>query len=139
MTIIQFLSRAAALALALAWAPAAHAADPVVHWDGNYLLNKCTEALDREIKDPLGAVACYAYLRGVADVIIISNDIGSGLGICIDRQVKTSQLRDIAISFLRRNAKDRHRNAGALAALAFKEAWPCQPTQSKGANPLLVR
>jgi Rap1a immunity proteins len=35
----------------------------------------------------------------------------------------------VVVKYIRDNPKDRHLNAAAITALAFKDAWPCSPAE----------
>ena len=81
--------------------------------DGNRLL----KFIDSELWSEKGFA--QGYIAGVAD----SYDEEL---FCIPPRVTLGQLHDLATSFIRRNAKERHRHAGALVAIAFVEAYPCK-------------
>ena len=52
--------------------------------------------------------------------------IAPSLRDCIPQEVDDTQLRDVAIDYLRTHPKDRHLAATILVTEAFGEAWPCQ-------------
>ena len=43
-----------------------------------------------------------------------------------DPRLPSPPRSDVVIKYIRDNPKDRHLNAATIAALAFKDAWPCE-------------
>jgi Rap1a immunity proteins len=96
---------------------------------GNAILDRCTSRLDRDQE------YCLAWMKLGADNAMSLKGIDPDLPLCIPRQVDATQLRDVAIAYLRTHPKDRHIAASILVAEAFNDAWPCQATgQFRGSN-----
>jgi hypothetical protein len=88
--------------------------------DGNVLLYVCTSS------DPKNRGFCYVYMTAVGDTLAFMRTvIKDEYPICVRGNVTSAQMADVVVKYIRDNPKDRHLNAATIAALAFKEAWPC--------------
>jgi hypothetical protein len=67
---------------------------------------------------------CYGYIFGAVDTALIF-DL-SGVEICIPRGVTRHQLKDVVVSYLDKQPKDRHKTASTLLAMSFVEAFNCK-------------
>jgi hypothetical protein len=85
--------------------------------DGNKFLVECTSLGYQE-------VACYEYIKGIADVLV--HDSIAGYRACVPPRVLDTQLRDVVVQYLQRNAPQRHYGAAGLVAEAIAEAFPCR-------------
>ena len=98
---------------------------------GNELLEYCEEENNK----------CYGYLMGFVDTIFLTekmlNSFGKILGpnakrpltlICFptSSSFKSAQLRQVWMKWAEDHPEHLHRNASALALVAFEEAWPCE-------------
>jgi hypothetical protein len=88
--------------------------------DGNSFLRSCDV-------DPGGIQGwCIDYAQGLADGLmvwqILSPDTARA---CIAPEIAASQLREVAVRYLRAHPEKRHQSAGIVLANAFVEAWPC--------------
>jgi len=81
--------------------------------DGNELLASCGS-------DHQASQYCWGYVTAVADALR-----GAAIFCVPPRQVKPSQLVDIARLYLREHPEKRHEPAADHLALAFKEKFPC--------------
>jgi hypothetical protein len=109
---------------------AAHAEGLVLQWmTGNELFDKCSQP-------PNGSglySQCIGYVEGVVDVLNLHRTM-DGYSNCIPVNVQASQLRDVAMNYLREHPQDRHLGAAMLTITAFAQAWcPAndQPTVSR--------
>lgn len=91
---------------------------------GNEWVARCNAPSDSAWR-----VACTAYVRGLADGLILRS-VEPGARACISPKVLANQLRDIGLRFMASNPKDRHLDAGVLLTIAFQEAWPCKPERT---------
>jgi Rap1a immunity proteins len=87
---------------------------------GNAILDRCTKQSDRDQE------YCLAWMRLALDNRKSLKAIVPDLPDCIPQEVDDTQLRDVAVVYLRAHPKDRHLAATPLVAEAFIEAWPCQ-------------
>ncbi len=87
---------------------------------GNAILDRCTKQSDSDQE------YCLAWMRLAFDNGKSLKAIVPKLQDCIPLEVDDTQLRDVAIEYLRSHPKDRHLAATILVAQAFSEAWPCQ-------------
>jgi Rap1a immunity proteins len=85
---------------------------------GNTILDHCSKQSDQDY--------CLAWMQLAADNGRAMKAIDPELKTCIPQEVDATQLRDVAVDYLRKNAKDRHMAATILVAEAFADAWPCQ-------------
>jgi hypothetical protein len=89
--------------------------------DGNVILYACTSA------DPKHSGFCHIYMTAVGDTLAFMRGVlKDNFPICMTGNVTSRQLGDVVVKYIRDNPKDRHLNAATIAALAFKDAWPCQ-------------
>jgi hypothetical protein len=86
---------------------------------GNIILDRCTKQSDRDQE------YCLTWMQLAADNAMQMKAIDPKLPLCIPQEVDATQLRDVAIEHLRKNAKNRHMAASILVAEAFYKAWPC--------------
>jgi hypothetical protein len=103
-----------ALGASVIGAPAARA-QRVSKVDGNRLLAMCTVKAPGE---------CDAYLSGIADAIEAQGRAKAEA--CIPTPVTGTQLRDVAVKYIRGNPQSRQMKAGALTIKAFAAAFPCR-------------
>jgi hypothetical protein len=74
------------------------------------------------------ALACTGYVRGFADGLRSWRDFEPGTArICIPNEAPGTQLRDVALKYIRDNPERRHQSAAFLFLMAFVKAWPCGP------------
>jgi hypothetical protein len=108
---------------------AERAAEPLivptqVEIDGNVILHACAS------NDPKNSGFCHVYMTVVADTLTFMRGVmKDNFPICVTGNVTSKQLGDVV--YIRDNPKDRHLNAATIAALAFKDAWPCELGRGK--------
>jgi hypothetical protein len=91
----------------------------VAEVDGNAILYACTT--------PQYAGFCHTYISAVGDTLAFMRSvIKDKFPICMEGKVTSHQLGQVVVKYIHDNPKDRHLSAATIAALAFKEAWPCQ-------------
>lgn len=87
--------------------------------DGNELLSICGE------DDAFSRGYCLGYIRGLTigvDYLLVTKDAK----ICYPDGVTWGQIKDVAVSYIRRNPAKRADRAIFLVGLASAEAWPCR-------------
>jgi uncharacterized protein YraI len=88
--------------------------------DGNVILYACTAS------DPKNSSFCHIYMTAVADSLAFMRGVlKDNFPICVTGNITSRQLGDVVVKYIRDNPRDRHLNAATIAALAFKDAWPC--------------
>lgn len=105
------------LAALLASTPAK--ANDTVSDNGNEILEICDRGTN------FGDGFCIGYIRGLktaVDVIIRLNDRQT----CYPDGITVGQLRDVVVSYVRRNPANRHEGATLVFMRAISEAWPCK-------------
>lgn len=113
----MFFTAALAGALALSSSPAS-ARETVVD-DGNSMLSICTQT------DIYSEGYCLGYIRALsAGVDVVLADTKQY--VCYGDNVTMGQIRDVVVSYLRRNPAKRHENSLVLVGYASIEAWPCK-------------
>lgn len=85
---------------------------------GNLILDRCSKQSDQDY--------CLAWMQLAADNGRALKAIDPELKNCIPQAVDATQLRDVAVDYLRKNPRDRHIAATILVTGAWAEAWPCQ-------------
>lgn len=86
--------------------------------DGNDLLDVCTKG------DYFSDGYCLGYIRGLSngvDMVLYT----SKQRICYGPNITIGQIRDVVVSYIRRNPAKRNENAMVLVSWASAEAWPC--------------
>lgn len=86
--------------------------------DGNDLLDVCTK------DDYFSQGYCLGYIRALSsgvDAILATNK----QQICYRQGITIGQIRDVVVSYIRRNPAKRNENAMVLVSWASAEAWPC--------------
>jgi Rap1a immunity proteins len=87
-------------------------------------------------RSPMQRIACWTYARGIADGITMAvpDDDQAGFA-CIGQEVQAAQLADVGRRFISKLPEYRHKPAGILLGLAFREAWPCETRSSAAPLP----
>ena len=93
--------------------------------DGNFLLSTC----DRT--DQAGAAYCIGYIVAVADSLAEGEPVPTrdGTGVfraCVPVGATSTQVKDVAVKWLRENPRERHLGAWSLVAAAIGQAFPCR-------------
>ena len=95
--------------------------------DGNFLYRYCeTDRSDAAYYQR--NAYCIGYIIGAIDQMALSQEI-NGLPQCVPSNADSAQLRDVVVSYIQRNPRDRHVSAAALVSLAMLEAYGCQFAQ----------
>jgi hypothetical protein len=82
--------------------------------------------------DPKNSGFCHVYMTAVADTLtFMRGAMKDNFPICVTGNVTSKQLGDVVVEYIRDNPRDRHLNAATIAALAFKDAWPCESGRGK--------
>jgi len=97
------------------------------HQTGNALLSLCTS------EDFTDKTQCLGYVQGIADEFEMMRSINGGTA-CTPAGVQTSQLIDVAASYLQKHPEKRQLGAAFLVISAYSEAWCPAPLQ-KSINP----
>jgi Rap1a immunity proteins len=87
--------------------------------DGDLILYACTSS------DPTDRGFCHVYMTAVRDTLALRTVIKDEFPICMTGNITSRQLADVVVKYIKDNPKDRHLNAATVAALAFRDAWPC--------------
>jgi hypothetical protein len=87
--------------------------------DGNLILYACTSS------DSNNVGFCHTYMTAVADTLNFMGSIMKDQFPICAKGITSHQMGQVVVKYIRDNPKDRHLNAATIAALAFKEAWPC--------------
>jgi hypothetical protein len=103
------------LAVLLALPPALASAQRISPLNGNRLLTLCTSR---------DAAGCDAYLSGIADAITVQGRAAAAA--CIPGEVTGTQLREVAVKYIRAHPERLQEKAGHLAVEAFARAFPCK-------------
>ena len=106
------------LAAALMWSTPAHSRN-VVSNDGNELLELCSNS------DYFSQGYCMGYIRALSSGVNLILYTG-GKQICYQPNITVGQMRDVVVSYIRRNPQSRNKDAIVLVSWALAEAWPCQ-------------
>jgi len=71
---------------------------------------------------------CDAYLAGFADAIVKQSEMNKGGKpiACVPIAVKTAQIREVVVKYLRNNPQSREERGADLTARAFAAAFPCR-------------
>jgi hypothetical protein len=85
--------------------------------DGNDLLRLCTSEL------PVDVTFCMGYVEGVRDGLVWGT-IERKPSFGIPAQVKSGQLKDVVVKYLKEHPENRHKEAGFLTIGALKDAFP---------------
>ena len=107
------------IAAAVALAPTAAGAREIATDDGNDLLDVCTKT------DYFSQGYCLGYIRALSsgvDAVLATGD----QRICYRDHITIGQIRDVVVSYIRRNPAKRNENAMVLVSWASAEAWPCK-------------
>ena len=89
--------------------------------DGSRLMSLCSAHEAGE---------CDAYLAGVADAIAKQGETlptGTKPLACIPAAVKTAQMREVVVKYLRGHPQSREEKGADLTVKAFAAAFPCRP------------
>ena len=100
-------------------AGAALIAAPSAYQTGDDLFRLCTSS------KPAEAWQCLGYVEAVSDVLAAGDGV-SGWFACIPPQVKSGQMRDIVVIFLRTEPERRNRTATSLMGKALSSTFPCK-------------
>lgn len=97
--------------------------------DGNTILYACSS------NDTKNGSFCYVYMTAVSDTLAFMRDMAPDrFPICAQGGITSKQLADVLVKYIRDNPKDRHLNAATVAALAWRDAWPCNYKEDAGAQ-----
>jgi len=87
--------------------------------NGNEILSMCDDDSN------FMAGLCLGYIRGIStatDAFLATDN----QFICYPDNVSMGQLRDVVVSYIKRNPSLRHETATLLYMKATTEAWPCK-------------
>jgi hypothetical protein len=112
------MKKAIMIAAALMTATPAHGSTTMQN-NGNGMLSDCTN------DSIFHSGVCLGYIQGIYASVNVMMAM-SGKGICYPEQVTLGQIRDVVISYLRRNPQSRHENSVLLYMKAVTEAWRCK-------------
>ncbi len=88
--------------------------------DGNEILTYCDENATAITKG-----VCLGYIQGLwtsLDLMLAMNDTK----MCIPKSATLGQVRDVTVSYIRRNPATRHEGSMILFARALAEVWSCK-------------
>jgi hypothetical protein len=88
--------------------------------DGNALLAECS-VRQGEMTYFQSDSECLGYIIGAYDAVTDTMN-----GICVPRGVKSGQVRDLVVRFLRTHPEQRHLPGWELVNNALVNAWPCK-------------
>ncbi len=98
-------------------------------YTGNQLMEWCDGTRPGEPKADVSKYStCVGFLVGISDAA----DMWQGWGnlrpkqICTADGISTKQLRQVFLKYMRQRPESWHALAGAMAIIAFREAWPCK-------------
>lgn len=106
---------AAALALAVGFTPAAHAA-PL---SGNQLLDQCGGSGEEMV------LPCLYWTIGVSGGIKFAEAASKVETVCFPEGSTVGQYHDVILAYLKANPTERHLPAEALAYAALRNAFKC--------------
>jgi hypothetical protein len=86
---------------------------------GNELFGFCS-ATQSEATFNIQWGQCWGYIMGVADALSFMSRI------CLNSEVTTGQIRDVAIRYLVTHPEKRHLPANFVVSAALSEAFPCR-------------
>jgi hypothetical protein len=104
--------------------------------DGEKLLGDCTQqSWPTKIDDRYSYSWCLGFIHGV----VAGFDMGrySLVDLCIPKNTKISELKDVIVFYLRRHPSDLNEDAIVLMATAWKEKWPCSKKEKEEAARML--
>jgi hypothetical protein len=90
----------------------------ITYQNGNELFDECSS------KQPNHQLSCFGYLEGIADEMSIAT-AAIHAPQCIPSKVQATQLRDIAVNYLRAHPEIRQEPAAYLVTDAYVAAWNC--------------
>jgi len=95
---------------------------------GNYLLEVCTIAVQpggpKKMPTEIGhANYCLGF---VSAILSVGDALPAEARFCIPLTVTSGQAMAVLVKFLKANPEMMHHRAAALAAFAFRQAWPCK-------------
>ena len=90
-----------------------------IYYSGNDLWKACNDGTT------WGNAICTGFILGVADAQELSDGIVK-LRACKPNGIAGTQVKDIAVQFLKNNPQTRHHAAAALVAQSLSEAFRCQ-------------
>lgn len=98
---------------------------------GSKLLTSCRPAVERmnggTASDPMQAMFCIAYVRGVTDSYETIKDVYPQVGVyCEPYGVNTEQRIRITHKYLETHPEILHQEASSLVLVALREAFPCK-------------
>ncbi len=80
------------------------------------LYEQCVQAVS--LDDALvGSMICLGFIIGIADA--------GGHGACLPKGVKSSEIRNAVVVWMRTNPSTRHDTAAYVVARALEDAYPC--------------
>lgn len=100
--------------------PAPAYAETSIQDDGNEILTYCDESATGITRG-----VCLGYIQGLwagLDMMLAMND----RKMCIPKSVTLGQVRDVTVSYIRRNPATRHEGSMILFARALSEVWACK-------------
>lgn len=114
------------LAATLFLAPVSTQARERVADDGNELLKFCTDT----DPDTFYQAMCLGYIRGADATLLLWAGANEATPYCPPSNVTVGQLKDVVVSYLRRNPNIRHESAPLLILKAEIAAWPCNKVRT---------
>jgi hypothetical protein len=88
--------------------------------DGNQLYDECRS------ERATSQMSCLGFTSAIADALEVGFNIeGQFLKACLPERVTRGQIKDVILSWIERNPKDRHVPAILLSYVALREAFPC--------------
>lgn len=96
-------------------------------FSGAYLLELCKKDGGGGEKVKRGHTACQAYIAGVIDYHDLLRSLGTSpsVDMCVPNTAKTSDLQNIVLAYLEKNAQHDPFSAAPAVALALFEVYPC--------------
>jgi hypothetical protein len=89
-------------------------------FDGNQLYRDCKS--ERTVDQ----MNCLSFTTAAADAVEIGLNInGQVMGACFPEHVTRGQIKDVIVSWLEKNPKDRHVRAILISLVALRQAFPC--------------
>ena len=91
-------------------------------------VTQCVSGLNPKTSSDIeNGLACFNYVRGVADAVTVMGVLSDKKVVCIPADASAATLRDIGLKlFQKMPAKDRTVAAGVFIVLALKDAYPCE-------------
>lgn len=98
--------------------------------DGNAFLRNCSDALRFETltddDERLNAGVCYGFVLGVRQTLMMWQQFGPDLDLCIPANVSLKQLVQVFVKYMEDNPEKLQYSASVLLVTAASEEWPCE-------------